>query len=395
MDLSLSARDYAMAGPLANITDGLDSGGAPVALRNEAIDIIGPLDHDVFIAASAVCPQFAVFNSADATLIVICGAKTSDLIASIVVGYSIARFSRPPDGTTSIAVQGATVIIAAINSASIPVRDRIIVAGHSWGGVVGFSVVSGFKRTGIGTSISLCTFGSPRPSDDRLPVAVGNTDIARFMNEGDKVPEAPPRPRDAAFMYALLPSAVSTNWQEFIQVGQGIQLHADRGPTFTMLPGVSSNFTDLSLAGFFISNEAPVAIEHKMSLYASRLRVLQLQEAALNQPHHNAANAEQIPIPFTDPASRDRPRIPVPQQVIVDSVRPPQVFADRSLPYYSMRLNRQHVVQYEGQTIAVCKGGKSARNLAASLNTSWRRWNRTRVGDASALVGSVYDAFLE
>lgn len=251
------------------------------------------------------------------------------------------------------------------------------------------------KQFAENSVVSVCTFGSPPPGDLRVANNIFAEDIARWQNIHDYVTAMPFFPENAPTAWRLANAAMRVNWANQIQAGEGRALFPDGSIGRQNLILVEGMIAEASMLNFMVNNDALVAQEHAIATYHDRLRL------AINTPvapadQVNAVNnaMRQIPVvghgvPFDAlQAIQAQPLPEVP-------VRAPQSFGQNPLPFQSGLENGAPVVRYYDTIIAIGKTRKQARDLARALNSSFKRWNRTRVGNADNLLYAVENVFLE
>lgn len=340
-------------------------------------------------------PANTIWEAPGVLLITLTGASTQAMIRHIINSYLQNRDLRDARGFTPFAALGADTIFSFVSTYAAENIPRVIIAGYSWGGAVAVALANNFRRSNSSSVISCLTFGAPKPGDDRLGLAIQGIDLTRYQNTGDAVTTFPPPAGNASIMYALTPASGYHNLLDNHQVGRGLVIDAD----FVVSPGdvvpENSMFTDLSLANFLISNESPIAQYHALETYAHRLDNAFVESSTALAPSSavNAANYQASP--RSGPVIRSPRSGVIPPPPVPDSVRPPQPAASSPNPYVSQKINGAPCVTFLDVVIAVCKTSKASRNLARSLNTSWRRWNATRIGDSSALQHSVEVLFVD
>jgi hypothetical protein len=338
-------------------------------------------------------PSAVKFQTAAATIVVILGARTPEQATKVANGYTATANQRNPRGYHPYAEDGADALLSALFPGNMPSRSRLIIAAHSWGGPVGLCMMARINGVGIGGQGSLCGFGNPLPGDARLQAALANRDICRWMATGDNVCFLPPAPANAPAIGALLGPVYSLVQPQFQQFGYGVQIDATGQQTVTMFPGTSPTFTDLSLAAFVVANEAPTAIAHALTNYLTLIDLV-FQNTASHGPDTGAPNGagSQPPPQQNGPPGAGGAGAPVPVPVLPPSVRPP-VPTGSPLPFKYEKVNFQHCVRHGDATLAVYGTRKAARDLAKSLNLSWKRWYRSVTGDSAALSDAVAEEF--
>lgn len=340
-------------------------------------------------------PDWVAYTAGENVLVLFLGATNAALVRAIADGYTASTLQRGPRGFHPLAESMGTLVSNSLQSQGMGMRHRLIIGGYSWGGVVAMAATARIQQWMIPLATTVCTFGSPCPGDARARIEVGTGDVHRWMNGGDNVTLYPPSQAQSPLLSFLQSNAARQNMNAYVQIADGHVMLANSSVYPDMnIPTPQTN-VDVSLAAFLLSNSAAVAGEHSMATYYNRIAAY---VSILPQPAIFPGNANldqpRLPAAPRNPLA-DQPRIPGTPLPIPDVVRPQQTFNGAYSPYKSTREGGVPVVQYEGITLCVAKSGTAARNLARSLNTSWRRWNRTRVGNASAFEFSVSEAFLD
>lgn len=350
-------------------------------------------------------PKYFTFANEDLIYIGILGATSGATVNQCWGGYNQSRDVRPDSGCHRPADASGVLVIQGLQGSFIENLPRVIIAAHSYGACVGMAIAARLQPQLQHTLFTLVTFGGTKTGDDRTQVFAQGIDTFRWMNSGDALCIMPPLTEQAPILSVLSTPQLINNRAQFVQCGFGKVMFPDGTTNNDLTPTFDQPFPDLSLANFLVNNEAPTAIEHALPTYLDRLSVQQDKE--------NQALLDAIPVPAgaaIQPANAaDHRRDDVRAALIVpaDFFAPPPVVPppplpsrpapdpEAPLPYFSQRRNGKYGV-YHRETdflLAICAGGKAARNLARSLNTSWRRWNRTKVGDGPALEFSVGEEF--
>lgn len=396
MDLSRSSLDLQFAEGgceillnIQNVTDFLPF------VRNRFENFVGRDGTFRSWVNDGVMPQGAMMTTPDVSVMGLLGATTLQQCSAYAVGLGSSESQRLPDGFNPGVQAAATAIINSFRDPSGWVRPRVIFFGHSYGGAICMALARYVKSVSPDSVVSVCTFGSPPPGDLRLFTNLRLIDIGRWMNIQDYVCAMPFFPENAPVAYRLVTLAVRLQWGRQFQMGDGRALHPDGAIGIQDRLRVDGIIADASMVNFMVNNDALVAREHALSTYEDRL-LMAIGRLPPAPAIVNAANQAQAPVRgFANEAAVnvlqaiDRAPLPhVPPDI-------PRSFGSFSLPFQSGKENGVPVVKYFDTVVAIPASRKKARDLARALNSSWKRWNRTRVGNSENLLYAVENAFLE
>lgn len=342
-----------------------------------------------------VMPQGAMLTTQDVSVMGLLGATTLAQCTAYALGMGSTEQQRLPDGFNPATQAAATAIINSFRAPEGWVRPRMVFFAHSYGGTICMALARYVKSISAESVVSVCTFGSPPPGDLRLFTNLRLMDIGRWQNVQDYVCAMPFFPENAPTAYRLANLATRVQWGRQFQMGDGRVLHPDGMIGVADRLRIDSVISEASMLNFMINNDALVAREHALSTYDERL-LAAIARIVPATPIVNAANQANVPprgfaneVPMNVLQAIDRAPLPaVPPEV-------PRSFGDFSLPFQSAKENGLPVVKYYETTVAIAASRKKARDLARALNSSWKRWNRTRVGNADNLVYAIKNAFLE
>lgn len=83
-------------------------------------------------------------------------------------------------------------ILTKIRNSGVPIRDKWLIMGHSYGGVIASLMTATVGTRNLHREIRLFTIGSPVPGDERLQDILADHAQAHLQNAGDPVPSFPP-----------------------------------------------------------------------------------------------------------------------------------------------------------------------------------------------------------
>lgn len=126
--------------------------------------------------------------------------------------------------------------------------DHILVVGHSYGGAVALVLGELLREARVSRTVSVITYGSPRPGDESFAVAVIGLPSVRWMNSQDPVPRFPPQPAEAPGLYTLLPSVVVAQLTVWQQAGAGLVVYRNGIVSALGLPPLTVPVSELALA---------------------------------------------------------------------------------------------------------------------------------------------------
>lgn len=343
--------------------------------------------------AAIDAPTYAVFKTDNRMIVTVLGAQYLEIIARFVQSCNLRP--APTQGLNQLwgPRLAAERFWPTLDFFGIAGMQHVIFSGHSYGGCVAASLASIYNFLFVDRDPWIITFGSPRGSYDRGESALTGVRYVRWNRLLDPVPFMPPHAGEAPTMRNFAPATWTTNWSATNHAGQGITI-AELGNTIMQeLPNQAPNITEANLSGFIRTNDSVGAFAHAISSYEQDLEFIARFEAEDRPPPRNVLP---VPQPLPNPIAND-PNIPhddgtVPHEQL-EGFRLAVTNNPRRRVYYAKKVGRTHGVYSGDQFIAACKGSKSARNLARSLNTALNRWNATRYGDEVAFQQSVIDNF--
>jgi pimeloyl-ACP methyl ester carboxylesterase len=371
-------------------------------------------------------PATTMYKAQSAAIVLVQGIRTAAQVGTAVLSWIESRENRENTGMVRVADRVSDTLYDRMNAGGLLTNDRIILAGHSYGGMCLFSLAARLSAERRQRVVSLVTFGSPKPGDDRVAAAMQQVDLMRYMNVGDNISFCPPIGSKAPLMHLLLSRQESVTVNQLVQMGigrvlteQGVISEAGHPPD----PGV---FTDLSIANFLVNNTAPVATAHSTSEYERRLRlwidtnppVVFRARAAANQVGVLDAIVQAGPVDAAGQPASEVPGLgnggqiaiaqlparmlqPLPADVGVPGgngmgVPVPQPAAGSPpLAYRTRKIGKLWVCYYvdPNRIVMIGRGKREAKSFAARMNSALVKWDRAPAVDEGAFEQSAIDAF--
>lgn len=407
MDIHGSASDPLFAQQCCFIMDAMIGDGNFTRAGQLLSQLTGKSLTIQYYSINNLVPPMAMAWSDGVAFIFMAGLSTRQQAAALTAGWIEGRDQRTQYGFVRVCDFVSDAVFGRIQAAGIDTTLRVILVGYSYGGACLHSLASRLSLIAPAYVVSLVTFGSPKPGDDRMCQAMSRVDYCRWMNAGDNVPWAAPVGSQAVMMHVLLSRQESISVNELIQLANGGVLDIDGTITNAPYPPNAGPFTDLSILYFLVSNDAPVAEAHAIGEYYRRLT----SYVAFNPPAPQRARAADdlglVPAPAPEPVVQlpaDLPdqlrraivngeNAPISVGQIPD-LRTPVSVQMRVLPYKTVKVGKIWTTQYQGATIYIGKGKGDARTFTNRLNSAYTHWLSAPAGDADALSESVSESFL-
>jgi len=402
------------------------SGNNLAAVNNSMLAIIGEQTTAQSYPMADLAPPMVIIKGPTVAVVLVQGIRTAAQVGALVLSWIEDRTRREYTGFVRVADRVSDTIYGRMQAFGCLDCNRIILAGHSYGGMCLMSLASRLANENVNRIVSLATFGSPKGGDDRLAVSMQRVDYGRYMNVGDNITFCPPDGDQGPMMHLMLSRGESQNVNQLVLVGQG-QVITDAGVITTAgyppLPGV---FTDLSIANFLVSNEAPVAISHAIPEYVRRLG-LWVDANPPQQVRGRAAgtaigNQEPVQVSPTPPVdvwlpgmpvgSRSGGNIPINKLPTRDALHDAAVVPDAEYPdlnpslasvagagpvtaYKTRKVGKIWVCYYiDPQRICMFGTSKTqAKLFARRMNSALNTWDRAAATDEGAFEQSAIDAF--
>lgn len=405
--LQRSARDTSAAYELAGLLNNQVLGLSEDTIDNAVAFSVGvPVRSVRDYSGRLGLPKCSLHYCQDALVILINGLEMPATAAVVAVGYADGCPNNAL-GYQAAAQIGGDRLLDLIRTAPEIVPNRIVIAGHSWGGVIALYVASRMLSQNPDRAISVATYGSPKPGNVRVNGALVNIDYCRYMGVGDESPYIVPTRAESLLLYSLVVRTAARTFATYQQPGVGVVI-GDMGDSFDRnLPPGLVFFRDLGVLEMLLRLNSPRGVAHSMGEYYRRLGLRDiLALASLAVPMaigfpdglvlaDRLAQQAAAAAPVAQVGGPAGQFFGLPGELPVSPRNFVLYPSGTSDPYYTQRINKISSVWYLDIMIAVCSGGKAARNLASSLNTAYRRWNRAKAGSAVALEFSVSEVFLD
>jgi hypothetical protein len=325
---------------------------------------------------------------------------------------SLAGILTPQDGlavfTNSLqpltrfgAFSAADQVLSAARSVFGALGDRFVggprswvLNGHSYGGSIALVLAAVLAAAGVVQDVQICTFGSPRPGDFSLRDVLAHWTVRRYMSSDDPVPRFPPHPFEAPALTLFTPVLVASQWAQYVQPQGGVVLWPDGTITVGQRPPQLLPITDLTLAGWALSDRGFFATGHRVSEYAHRV---DLAAAAVLPSASNPI----VGSPPERPAVLDAQTqqalatgaVPNPLSPLggfpVQGFIPPQ-FRAKAVKTGPL----VYKVMWMGRNVLTGTNRSNARSLARGVNGWLRRMQGAQSADHTAFNASLADYWL-
>lgn len=196
-----------------------------------AIDFPGCVVTRVYNVDNYPIPGTGILTIEDHTIVVISG--TSNALQWALQGFY---------GAAGIESFGQYSTLRLWNQAAMAIEQRIVIAGgnptgpivfvgHSYGGAVASILAARYRIAQPGRSVSLLTFGQPKPGDGRLIRLIESTQHLHFVNVDDPVTFLPPDLAQFSGTLGLLDSLTINRWSAYRMPSDRVGLTLDGNRT--------------------------------------------------------------------------------------------------------------------------------------------------------------------
>ena len=394
MDTNLSAKDPRFAyGGVRLLYNFFDSPQA-VDITDLINDFLGQPAQIGGAVEQDGTPRFAVADANGISLFLILGATTTASVQALVTGWLEPRDRRPITGFTSTIQQSATRIAQSYFGGVAGIKPRVIIFGYSAGGAIAQCLGSGLANNNVNAVVSVCTFGQPRPGDDRTVQACLRLDYAAWANVGDNIRYCPPNGREGRTLHQFLSRQESVTVNQLGQL-ELAQMLTDGALIVPETPGTEGGpFTDLTIVNFLFRNGSSVAENHRLSEYHRRLLLYTDRNPPVPQ-RPRAQNQIGVPpvppLPFPPVGGAAPQNQPATLEEVPARTTPQRVFVP---PYRAVKTGKIWTVVVEGNSVYVAKGKQDAKRFASRMNSAYLHWWNAPAGDGPALADSVSNLFL-
>ncbi len=272
---------------------------------------------------------------------------------------------------------------------------RIVVFGHSMGGAVACDLAHTFRYQGDAPSISVITYGAPRPGPDSFAALIQPIDLVRWMTSLDSVPLIPPRQNQAPSWFAVAPQVARLNANRYVHPSGGIVVHLDGTAADRDVPEIAFEDIQASISIWLYTCYLGVNSIHSIPAYIIALR----ERAALpsqQRPKIDGSGSPETPVERNHSGVIDRA---VKQHL--NTIRA-QAVAQDAVP---LRIPEQWIVRatkvagtwgvyWNGVLIAIGPQKGRCRRIAHSLNLALRRLQQFGFVGADDLA-TTFQQYLE
>jgi len=172
-------------------------------------------------------PGFVVSIIGTTTIVAISG--TTNLLQWLgqVLSGLVRPFNNGQFTTYSFWQAAANYVFARLSLTATDPDGQIVFVGHSYGGAVANLCGLVCKNARKERRVSVLTFGSPKPGDDRLNLALRSLQHIHLVADGDIVPYTPPSGTTATLLVWLVSSGVLRNCSSFAWLENSELLNED------------------------------------------------------------------------------------------------------------------------------------------------------------------------
>jgi pimeloyl-ACP methyl ester carboxylesterase len=238
-------RDVNKAEMLTRMIGVLRGPNAQDVLRQMLFDDTGNDFTCKFVYQTANMPTYFFAGGTLGQLILVDGARSNSLAATLMSGYLAAATLRGPNAS-NLELGRMRDTISADMSATLTQRGPInIWCGFSMGGAVATLLGGEFNDHNHADNQQIITFGAVRPSVSEFADSVRNMHIVRYMRDTDWVPLIPPHASLFLGGYVLPGGPQQRAFNRFVQPHGGIVINTGGAllpsllPNAAVLPSVS------------------------------------------------------------------------------------------------------------------------------------------------------------
>jgi pimeloyl-ACP methyl ester carboxylesterase len=338
--------------------------------------------------SSGVDPAHAWSNSPPEGHIIICGASSASMFASVAQGPTLPIVSTAVGGIMATLTGPADRILRQFLGVKQYCPPSVVITGHSYGGSLALVIAAELLALFPGTKVQCLTLGSFRPGDSSLDAALAGATVYRLMNAHDPIPRFPPTFTEAPLMTFNLGYRLLTLFQSFVQAGPGWILNPDGTETPSGLPLLAYPIQDLTLLTWLVGVNGLASYEHNYRTY-------------LNNLNNGAPYA--IPAPPVGPIANLKGDIiiNVPQAIFnLGPVQGPAALLQQEAIVQSVYIPANHrmkvvrainsyQVQWEGFTFLTGQGKSNAKTFAKAGNKLLRVMQSTSSVSRSGFVNAL------
>jgi hypothetical protein len=345
------------------------------------LGIFGPSRPDpnvAFIAGTNLQPNVIVCQDGLQLLVLLGGATVASQATNYVAGIESGLDVRDNTDTVSSIYGAARIVANQLFGYGGFAGRNVYIVGHSYGGAIGLSLGSYLGFTGTPNSISMTTFGSPRPGGPLLAGRLSRMSVFRYMNDGDIVPWLAPHADEVPTMLLVSPVSLWRGANNLCQPPSG-RILRNNG---TCVSGMGSpppnwGFT-LSLYQYvtnvMVGGAGPF---HSIAEYVARVQAVVSQNPTPPAPVPQVA---EVPL-VQRPREREATIRIGEAEIFADATSPtgstrnyqPQPVQDPAAPRYrASRDQGAWVIRLGTQVVGAATGKRNAKKVARAWNKAAR-----------------------
>ncbi len=335
--------------------------------------------YTVNIPATDFCTNAFVCVTGSAVLVLVAGTN-GDQVPNLLSTWISGSVDSLIPGVNLTFAQAARYIKANISLQWLTQGQDWFLAGHSFGGAIVEVLARIVQTTFNPNSLTVWTFGAPRPGDAVFQDSVDQVNLFRYFNDTDPVPEVPPHTPEAPLLHFALPNRVAANLNRQVQPNGGIRVAQNGSFTYTNEQTLPLSINEPSLLAWALGSQCFSAQAHAPTEYANRL-ALAAQSVSVSPPM--SINRNPIPPePEVDLTVRDIgrlidqavDRLPQPVPAGLPTFTPQ---AGKSPPRATIHHHRAGWgVWYAGSMVQLMRTKREARAAARSINAANRATTR-------------------
>lgn len=168
-----------------------------------------------FEQPNPLIPAGVIAKIDDTLVIWLTGTTTAEQLATQALYFGFGPVSFGPYSCSALYQAAALVIADQLTAAGVADFDRVILAGHSYGGAVLTVLTAIMILANEDRDVHLLTLGAPQPGDTRLFQLIRFVDQRHYANERDPIPYLPPRGATFAELLPIIGPALGLIWSKF------------------------------------------------------------------------------------------------------------------------------------------------------------------------------------
>lgn len=275
-----------------------------------------------YIAADVDKPAgFAMWNDT-CTFIGIFGCTTASMGLAVIAGWEMEDAQQPASGINAVGVLWAERILSQLTLVGMPIRNNVIIAGHSGGSLAAMELALSLQLADPKRGVRVFTFGSPKDAVSRAPANFAGMDIRRFLNIGDTVGAMPPHPTQAFGFNMAMDIRQRQTYSKWGFAVSGIGLRENGTITYDESVYVTYSSDTLSLAAYMAGLDTYVSVPHGIAEYRRRLYEVAIVDNATLLPSEADANG---PVRPRQVIPREEPRQFIMQQLAIAEANDPTI----------------------------------------------------------------------